>query len=510
MSENAFETHPLALKPLVLAVDDDENNLLAIKRPLIKEGYDCMTCSSGPEALEILKYHEVDLVLLDWMMPGMTGLDVIRQVKQDPELRLIPIIMLTARDTLADLREGLGAGADDYLMKPVNKVELMSRVKAGLRARAIQKELKESNDNLLSLNKRIKSLNKELELKNRFIREVFGRYLSDEIAESLLETPEGLKMGGEKKKVTIIMTDLRGFSSLSERLGPEAVVKALNNYLSVMTEVIDSYGGVIDEFIGDAIMAIFGAPQSRSDDAERAVACAVAMQLAMSRVNEKNRAEGLPDVEMGVGVNTGEVIVGNIGSFRRAKYGIVGKTVNLTARIESYTTGGQILISRSTFDEVSEIAETAEEITISAKGASEPLALYDVTGIGGEHGLRLPETKVELADVKRKIPVLISVMEKKFTDEKVMEGAVIKIGEREAVIETAVKLDRFTDIELRLTGDFDEELATQSFYGKVLRAPKGKENALLVRFTYIPPEVGKFFSTLNTGKSDNQAGEADA
>ncbi|MHC4955868.1 MAG: AAA family ATPase, partial [Planctomycetota bacterium] len=187
------------------------------------------------------------------------------------------------------------------------------------------------------LEEKVRERTAQLETRNRFIRQTFGRYLSEDIVERLLEAPAGLKMGGESREVTIMVADLRGFSTLAGRLAPEQVVRLINNYLGVMTEVIIEYGGTIDEFIGDAILVIFGAHVLRPDDAERSIACSLAMQLAMTQVNELNRQCGLPEVAMGIGLNTGEVVVGNIGSMKRAKYGVVGSNVNLASRIESYT-----------------------------------------------------------------------------------------------------------------------------------------------------------------------------
>ena len=129
-------------------------------------------------------------------------------------------------------------------------------------------------------------------------------------------------MGGEKRKLTMMMTDLRGFTSLSERLPADRVVKLLNRYLATMVPIIKQYQGTIDEFIGDAIFVLFGAPVWHEDDAERAVACAVAMQIAMEEVNKENRKEDLPEVEMGIGIHTGQVVLGNIGSPERMKYGV--------------------------------------------------------------------------------------------------------------------------------------------------------------------------------------------
>ena len=190
---------------------------------------------------------------------------------------------------------------------------------------------------------------KQLQARNTFIRDTFGRYVSDEVVASLLSAPEALRLGGEVRTVTIMMTDLRGFTALSERLGPEGVVAYLNDYFERVVELILRHRGTINEILGDGILVIFGAPTSTEDDAERAVACAVEMQIAMAEFAEERRGRGLPAAEMGIGLHTGPVVVGNIGSARRTKYAAVGAAVNLAARIESYTTGGQILISEDTY-----------------------------------------------------------------------------------------------------------------------------------------------------------------
>src|SRR4249920_2306001 len=204
----------------------------------------------------------------------------------------------------------------------------------------------------------------QVELRNKFIRETFGKYLTDEVVSTVLESPTGLQTGGEKRMITMMMTDLRGFTSLSERLAPERVVAMLNRYLTSMVAVITQYQGTIDEFIGDAIFVLFGAPVWQEDDAQRAVACAVAMQLEMASVNEQNRQEDLPEIEMGIGVHTGQVVVGNIGSPERMKYGVVGSHVNLTSRIQTYTTGGQILISDTARREVGHILKIGTRMEV--------------------------------------------------------------------------------------------------------------------------------------------------
>ncbi|MBW1819876.1 MAG: adenylate/guanylate cyclase domain-containing protein, partial [Deltaproteobacteria bacterium] len=195
-----------------------------------------------------------------------------------------------------------------------------------------------------SMTQQLKDSYEELDRRNQFIRKTFGRYTSDEIVEALLDMPDGLKLGGEKREVTLLMSDLRGFTALAERLAerlePADVVALLNQYFSAMVDTIQRSGGTIDEIIGDAILVLFGAPVAMEDGAQRAVRCALEMQKAMGGVNEHNQKRGWPEIEMGIALHSGEVVVGNIGSTKRSKYGVVGRTVNLTARIESFSVGG--------------------------------------------------------------------------------------------------------------------------------------------------------------------------
>jgi PAS domain S-box-containing protein len=231
---------------------------------------------------------------------------------------------------------------------------------------------------------------REIEVRNRLIAEVFGRYTSEAIVSQLLESPEGLEMGGETRKVTVVFADLRGFTPLCATLDPQRVVRLLNIHLGAMADVIMDYGGTIDEFLGDAVLTIFGAPAFAADDARRALACSIAMQRAMDVVNGRLSDEGLPAVEMGIAVHTGEVVVGNIGSPKRAKYGIVGTAVNLATRMESYTAGGQILCSEDTLREVGDIVDFDERSEIEVKGLSEPVQVFSVRGLRGEPDLSLP------------------------------------------------------------------------------------------------------------------------
>ena len=343
----------------------------------------------------------------------------------------------------------------------------------------------------------LQHLAEQVELRNRFIRETFGRYLTDEVVDTVLESPTGLQMGGEKRKVTMIMTDLRGFTSLSERLAPERVVAMLNCYLTTMVTVVKEYQGTIHDFIGDAIFVLFGAPLWREDDAERAVACAMAMQLAMASINEQNRQENLPEIEMGIGVHTGQVVVGNIGSPERMKYDVIGSQVNLTSRIQSYTTGGQILISETTRQEVAPLLRIGKQIEVRAKGVEYPVTLFEALGIGGSHKLSLPNAAEDLVPLAAGISLRYEIVEASHLNGEVYKGTFIKLSRKEAEAHLDHPVPNFTDIKMHLIGKDGQDIHG-SLYGKVVGTVPGSKARFSVRFTSVSPEIETFLRAQGT------------
>jgi adenylate cyclase len=334
------------------------------------------------------------------------------------------------------------------------------------------------------------------------IRKTFGRYLTDEVVANLLENPEGLKFGGDRRKITILTSDLRGFTSLSEQLQPEAVVKILNFYLGYMADVITKYQGTIDEFMGDGILVLFGAPVTREDDAKRAVACAVAMQLAMTAVNEKMKEWELPKLEMGIGINTGEVVVGNIGSEKRSKYGVVGSQVNLTYRIESYTVGGQILVSEPTLKAVESIARIDWQKEVKPKGVKEALTIYEIGGLGGEYNLYLPKKKEEFLPLPDKISLQFhyALLDGKHISNSLFQGSLVKLSARGAEIRSDKELDQavpepLSNIKLNLLSPDDPTKISADIYGKVLEMPTEK-GSFYLHFTSLPQDVESMLESL--------------
>lgn len=327
----------------------------------------------------------------------------------------------------------------------------------------------------------------------RKIRQAFGRYMSDEIAATLLDSPDGLKLGGERRKITLLTSDLRGFTATSERLPPCQVLKIINFYLGYMTEAIARYEGTIDEFMGDGILVLFGATIAREDDAKRAVACAVAMQQAMQPVNKKMKEWGLPPLEMGIGINTGEVVVGNIGSEKRAKYGVVGSQVNLTYRIESYTVGGQIFISESTLKETGAIVKIDGQMALQPKGVQEPINVCEIGGIGGEYNLFLDKEENIFFPLPEAIPLQYAVLDGKQVGNAAFKGSLVALAAKEALVKYEEVQGQgippvLTNIKFNLFSPRNLMKAGEDIYAKVV-GTCAEERSFYICFTSLPPDV---------------------
>ena len=331
-------------------------------------------------------------------------------------------------------------------------------------------ELTELRDAVKAM-QQIQYLNNQLQLRNKLLNETFGRFLSDEIVRQLLDTPDGLLLGGKKRTLTIMMSDLRGFTAMSEQMDPQSLISMLNHYLGAMTDVIQRYNGTIIEFIGDGILAVFGAPVASDHHASDAAAAAVAMQMQMKTINEWNLERGFPVLEMGIGINTGEVIVGNIGSEKRTKYGVVGSHVNLCGRIESYTVGGQILVSPQTRAMISCDLDVAQELEVYPKGVKGALTLSQITGIGKPYSLSCQV----LSQQEEMYPVQFPVEFKRITDkhcsETVFDGVLTAINEKNAILKTEIPLRLFENISI---------CADNAVFCKVLRV---SEQGVLLGFT---------------------------
>jgi adenylate cyclase len=461
-----------AISGRILVVDDNDSNRNLLAHQLRRQGHDISTSPSGRQALEMIRKSAPDLILLDLFMPDMNGFDVLREMHKDEGLRAVPVIIITGLSDKDAAVKCIEAGAFDLLIKPVSPALLEARVLACLERKA--------------WHDKEQAYQQELEKSYTFIRKVFGRYLSDEVVQQILESDEGMQMGGGKQQVTIMMTDIRGFSMLSQELDPQDCVKVLNNYFGVMTPLIQKYDGVIDEFLGDAILAIFGAPVKSDDHAQQAVACALEMQQAMAEVNHNNQEWGLPTIEMGIAVNTGEVVVGNIGSETRSKYGVVGHHVNLTARIESFTVGGQVMASEYTVAELDSEVTVAHSMKVEAKGIKEPVRIHDIVGIGPPYNLVLTADEQQVQALSTELPVLFNLLTGKAIADELLDGVLTAAAEGIAHLATVAELAMLTNLRMKIPGyPGSEDDQTFSKITGILEAKNGK-NHYVITLTSTP------------------------
>ena len=305
------------------------------------------------------------------------------------------------------------------------------------------------------------------------------RYTSPDIADFALTTAEGQKSGGQTKNVTILMSDLRGFTALSSRLGAENLINVLNRYFESMVAVIQKYGGTVIEFLGDGIFTVFGAPKDLPDHALCAVKCAVEMQLAMKEVNDWNRQNGYPELEMGIGINTGDVVVGNIGSEKKMKYGCMGSAVNITGRLESLTVGGQIFVTDNTARNINEELSVVSEGSFLPKGAPGELKYFEICGVGDLMAYH-PDSVIVWEEQTEDNEYQFFVLEDKKVGAAALTGRIVRVSEdrKYAMLASDAELTARQNIMLR-KGD-------ECIYAKVM----SKEGAgYVICFTSMAQHV---------------------
>lgn len=303
------------------------------------------------------------------------------------------------------------------------------------------------------------------------LHETFGRYMSDEVARTILEDPNGLEMGGSLREVTILMSDLRGFTAICERMEAGDITDMLGNYFAEMNECINRHRGTIIEFLGDGILAVFGAPVDYEDHASEAVAAAVEMQKSMEDINRLNLERGYPRLSMGIGIHTGETVVGNIGCEKRTKYGVLGSNVNLAGRIESYSTGGQILVSETARSRITEELIVARELKVSPKGVDGILTMYRVIGIGGDYNLSYEPDHEPLLPLEYPYLITLRRLNGKDVTNDIFTARVLAASGERVRIQTKGSLKEYENVRMDIAGEL---------YGKVIDV-KGED--FIIEFT---------------------------
>lgn len=372
-------------------------------------------------------------------------------------------------------------GATVVLHKPFSSASMLRIERA-----ALQNEMTRNYEKIvqrqtmeLAAAKEIKRLNEQLSVRNELLHQILGKYFSDELVDVILENPQGAAIGGEKRNVTVMMADLRGFTALSERLSADEVVAILNHYLEKMTEVIMKYKGTIIEFIGDAILAVFGAPLVAEHAADDAIAAAIEMQNSMDSVNRYNTENGYPEIEMGIGIHAGEVFIGNIGSEQFMRYNVIGQVVNLCSRIQTYSIGGQILVSEQTQKYLKGKLVLNKQFEISMKGIHERLVVCDTREIAGVYDKQLSmPVRENLLRLEKAIPSVLYLLQGKSVIRASVHGNICAISGHKICICCEEK-----DMhEFAVYQDMEVVVGDENAYAKILNI---EENKLYLYFTFL-------------------------
>ena len=367
----------------ILVVDDDAVNRRMLTGLLEEDGHRVDTAADGRQALERLHADRFDLALLDVVMPELDGYGVLAHMKEDEALRHVPVLMITALDDLGSAVRCIELGADDYLVKPFDPVVLRARIKASLTKKRLHDLEAEHLDELARLNRRLEARIEE-QMAELVRTGELRRFLPQQVAEGLLGGQLEPDEAFQRRKVTTLFADMVGFTDLSESLEPEELALLLNEYLREMTAVAVAHGGALDNFIGDGLMVIFGAPAASTEEEQAlaAIHTALAMRARAAELAERARGRGYPaEVNVRIGINSGYCTVGVFGSDVMRAYKAVGFAVNLASRLQAQAEPGSILCGSRTYALVMDRVQALQREPLTVKGSSRPVEAWEIVDL---------------------------------------------------------------------------------------------------------------------------------
>jgi class 3 adenylate cyclase len=360
----------------ILVVDDTPRNVKLLADVLGAKGYAVVTAASGPEALEKVEGERPDLVLLDVVMPGMSGYEVCRKLRENPATGMLPVVMVTALDPNLERVKGIEAGADDFLTKPINQAELLARIRSLLRIKEFYETIEAQAAQLAEWNKtleaRVQEQVAQLERLGRL-----KRFFSPQLAELIVSGDAEDPLKSHRREVTVVFVDLRGFTAFAETADPEEVMGVLREYHAEMGKLILAHEGTLERFTGDGMMIFFNDPVPVPNPAERAIRVALAMRDRVSELTVKWRKRGY-DLDFGVGIAQGYATIGAIGFEGRWDYGAIGTVTNLAARLCGEAKPGQVLISQRLLATAEELVEVEPVGELTLKGFHRPVPAHNV------------------------------------------------------------------------------------------------------------------------------------
>ena len=360
--------------PRVLVVDDTPVNAKLLADLLTAKGYAVTTAASGAEALDKIDRAAPDLILLDVMMPGMSGYEVCRKLRESPATALLPVVMVTALDPAQERVKGIEAGADDFLSKPINQLELLARVRSLLRIKQLHDELNTLNQ---SLEQRVQEQVAQLERLGRL-----KRFFSPQLAELIVTGGAEDPLKTHRRQITVVFLDMRGFTAFAETAEPEEVMDVLREYHAAMGELILAHEGTLERFTGDGMMIFFNDPVPVPDPTERALRMALAMRERVTQLTADWKKRGW-ELALGVGIAQGYATIGAIGFEGRWDYGAIGTVTNLAARLCGEAKVGQILISQRLLGTIENLVECEPVGELMLKGFQRSVTGFNVLRMKG-------------------------------------------------------------------------------------------------------------------------------
>lgn len=494
------------MEKIIWVISNNRKDMIEAQRSINSTGSMRAVCllsfgavqKAVPEDKNSSRNIEPSLIILDYEMSVQEDFMVLSFLKRQQALASVPLFFM-ARQRNAEIdEECYGKGAMVVLHMPFSKSGILRVERTAWQhevtknyEKMIQKQASE-----LQSAKEIRHLNQQLQARNELLYQIFGRYFSDKVLEVILQHPEGAAVGGEKREVVVLMTDLRGFTSLAERLNSDAVTDVLNYYFGKMAEAVNQFHGTIIEFLGDAVLAVFGAPLASEKKSEEAIAAAITMQNNMGAVNAYCKEKGYPELEMGIGIHRGEAFIGNVGSDNLMRYNVIGRIVNECSRIQSYSVGGQILVSDDTLKDISCEVETSNSMDIHAKGVHKPVTVCEVSGIHGDFECSVENVAFDvLYPCEEWIVFNLYLIEGKRIREHCVSAKLQQFSRKRAVvklIDDNKKIDIYSDVEI-FAAKRDGKACFTGVYAKVIDRTKHR---LSLHFTHVNDAFEEFVQDL--------------
>ena len=365
----------------ILVVDDTPQNVLLLADLLASRGYAVTTAASGAEALRRVDEESPDLVLLDVVMPQMSGYEVCQKIRANPATAILPVVMVTALDPGQERVKGLEAGADDFLTKPINQPELLARVRSLLRIKTLYDTVEAQARQLAEWNKtledRVAEQVGQLDRLGR-LKRFFSPQLADLIVAGDAEDP----LKSHRREITVVFLDLRGFTAFAETVEPEEVMGVLREYHAAMGALILEHRGTLERFTGDGLMIFFNDPLPVPNPAEHAARMALEMRTRVGGLTAKWQKLGY-ELSLGMGIAQGYATIGAIGFEGRLDYGAIGTVTNLAARLCGEAKPGEILISRRLMGSVEDLVDADFVGELTLKGFAKPVTAFNLMGLKG-------------------------------------------------------------------------------------------------------------------------------